>query len=259
MNLLRDIFAILRDFVANIGVAALFFLRILGQIPAALLRPSLIVGQVHNAGGLSLVIIMTSALVVGMAMGLQLYDVLARFGSSESLGSGSGLALLKEIGPVLTALLFSGRAGTALASEIGLMKATEQLAAMEMMAVDSVRYVIVPRFLGGVIAMPLLTAIFIMISLFGVQLIGVQQLGVDEGTFWSQLRGSVSWPDVREGIVKGFAFGVACSLIAVHEGYRGEPTAEGVGRATTRTVVNSAVLVLIIDYMLTALMRVNKL
>jgi phospholipid/cholesterol/gamma-HCH transport system permease protein len=258
MNLLRDILAILRDFVANVGAAALFFLRILGQIPASVLRPRLIARQVHNAGGLSLVIIMTSALVVGMAMGLQLYDVLARFGSSESLGSGSGLALLKEIGPVLTALLFSGRAGTALASEIGLMKATEQLAAMEMMAVDSVRYVVVPRFLGGVISMPLLTAIFIMISLFGVQLIGVQQLGVDEGTFWSQLRGSVNWPDVREGIVKGFVFGVACSLIAVYEGFRGEPTAEGVGRATTRTVVNSAVLVLILDYMLTALMRVNK-
>ncbi len=253
-TLLGDFAANLRTFVANIGAAALFFFRILGQVPAALLRPRLIIRQVHNAGGLSLVIIMTSALVVGMAMGLQLYDVLARFGSSESLGTGAGLALLKELGPVLTALLFSGRAGTALASEIGLMKATDQLAAMEMMAVDSVRYVIAPRFLGGVIAMPLLTAIFIMIGLFGVQLIGVQQLGVDQGTFWSQLRGSVDWEDVREGVVKGFVFGVACSLIAVNEGFRAEPTAEGVGRATTRAVVNSAVLVLILDYMLTAVM-----
>ena len=255
MNLLRDLWQSLYNFIANIGALAIFFGRVLAQVPAALLRPGLIVRQVHNAGGLSLVIIMTSALVVGMALGLQLYDVLARFGSSESLGTGAGLALLKELGPVLTALLFSGRAGTALASEIGLMKATEQLAAIEMMAVDSVRYVVAPRFLGGVIAMPLLTVIFIMIGLFGVQLIGVQQLGVDQGTFWSQLQGSVDWADVREGIVKGFAFGIACSLVAVNEGFRAEPTAEGVGRATTRAVVNSAVLVLILDYMLTAVMR----
>ncbi|HYM34931.1 MAG TPA: ABC transporter permease, partial [Steroidobacteraceae bacterium] len=193
MAFLKELLAGIERFVANAGVTALFFLRILSQVPRALLRPGLIVRQVHNAGGLSLAIIMTSALVVGMAIGLNLYDVLVRFGSGESLGTGAGLALLKELGPVLTALLFAGRAGTALASEIGLMKATDQLAAMEMMAVDSVRYVIAPRFLGGVIAMPLLTAIFIMIGLFGVQLVGVQQLGVDQGTFWSQLRGSVGW------------------------------------------------------------------
>jgi phospholipid/cholesterol/gamma-HCH transport system permease protein len=252
MTLIKDLFANAQNFVASAGAVTLFFFRILSQIPAALLRPRLIVKQIHNAGGLSLIIIMTSALVVGMAMGLQLYDVLARFGSSESLGTGAGLALLKELGPVLTALLFSGRAGTSLASEIGLMKATDQLAAMEMMAVDSVRYVIVPRFLGGVIAMPLLTAVFIMISLFGVQLVGVQQLGVDQGTFWSQLRGSVDMTNVREAIVKGSVFGIASTLVAVHEGFRCEPTAEGVGRATTRAVVNSAVLVLILDYMLTA-------
>ena len=252
MTIFHDAFANAKNFVANAGAVALFFGRILAQIPAALLRPRLITRQIHNAGGMSLVIIMISALVVGMAMGLQLYNVLARFGSSESLGTGAGLALLKELGPVLTALLFSGRAGTALASEIGLMKATDQLAAMEMMAVDSVRYVVVPRFLGGVIAMPLLTAIFVMISLFGVQLVGVQQLGVDQGTFWSQLRGSVDMENVREAVVKGFVFGIASTLIAVHEGFRCEPTAEGVGRATTRAVVNSAVLVLILDYMLTA-------
>jgi phospholipid/cholesterol/gamma-HCH transport system permease protein len=254
MSVIKDLLASIQTFVANVGAVALFFLRLLAQIPRALLRPGLIIRQVHNAGGLSLVIIMTSALVVGMAMGLQLYDVLARFGSAESLGTGAGLALLKELGPVLTALLFSGRAGTALASEIGLMKATDQLAAMEMMAVDSVRYVVAPRFLGGVIAMPLLTAVFIMIALFGVQLVGVQQLHVDQGTFWSQLRGSVDWDDVRQSIVKSFAFGVACSLIAVFEGFRADPTPEGVGRATTRAVVNSAVLVLILDYMLTAVM-----
>jgi phospholipid/cholesterol/gamma-HCH transport system permease protein len=252
--LVADLYGSLRNFVGNVGVASLFFARVLAQVPAALLRPSLVVRQVHNAGSLSLVIIMTSGLVVGMVLGLQGYDLLARFGSEESLGTGAGLALLKELGPVLTALLFAGRAGTALASEIGLMKATDQLAAMEMMAVDSVRYVIAPRFLGGVIAVPLLTAIFIMIGLFGVQFVGVQQLGVDQGTFWSQLRGSVDLGDVGEGLVKGAVFGLACSLIAVNEGMRSEPTAEGVGRATTRAVVNSAVLVLILDYMLTALM-----
>jgi phospholipid/cholesterol/gamma-HCH transport system permease protein len=253
MTLLKDMLAGVERFVRNAGAVALFFMRILGQVPGALLRPGLIIRQVHNAGGLSLVIIMTCGLVVGMVLGLQGYDLLARFGSEESLGTGAGLALLKELGPVLTALLFAGRAGTALASEIGLMKATDQLAAMEMMAVDSVRYVIAPRFLGGVIAVPMLTAIFIMIGLFGVQLVGVQQLGVDQGTFWSQLRGSVDLEDVNEGLIKGAAFGVACSLIAVYEGFRADPTAEGVGRATTRAVVNSAVLVLILDYMLTAL------
>jgi phospholipid/cholesterol/gamma-HCH transport system permease protein len=254
MTLLNDLFTNLRNFVANVGAAALFFLRVLSQVPYALMRPGLIVRQVHNSGGMSLVIIMTCGLVVGMVLGLQGYDLLARFGSEESLGTGAGLALLKELGPVLTALLFAGRAGTALASEIGLMKATDQLAAMEMMAVDSVRYVIVPRFLGGVIAVPLLTAIFIMIGLFGVQLVGVQQLHVDQGTFWSQLRGSVDLHDVSQGLVKGCVFGVACSLMAVYEGFRAEPTAEGVGRATTRAVVNSSVLVLILDYMLTAIM-----
>jgi phospholipid/cholesterol/gamma-HCH transport system permease protein len=251
--LIKDMAGNIANFIANAGSVALFFARILGQIPAALLKPGLIVRQIHNAGGLSLVIIMTCGLVVGMVLGLQGYDLLARFGSEESLGTGAGLALLKELGPVLTALLFAGRAGTALASEIGLMKATDQLAAMEMMAVDSVRYVIAPRFLGGVVAVPMLTAVFIMIGLFGVQLVGVQQLGVDQGTFWSQLRGSVDIEDVNEGLIKGAAFGVACSLIAVHEGFRAEPTAEGVGRATTRAVVNSAVLVLILDYMLAAL------
>ena len=253
MTLLKDLLEGIERFVRNAGAVALFFARILSQIPAALLKPGLIVRQIHNAGGLSLVIIMTCGFVVGMVLGLQGYDLLARFGSEESLGTGAGLALLKELGPVLTALLFAGRAGTALASEIGLMKATDQLAAMEMMAVDSVRYVIAPRFLGGVVAVPMLTAVFIMIGLFGVQMVGVQQLGVDQGTFWSQLRGSVDIEDVNEGLIKGAAFGVACSLIAVFEGFRAEPTAEGVGRATTRAVVNSAVLVLILDYMLTAM------
>ena len=155
---------------------------------------------------------------------------------------------------MVTALLFAGRAGTALASEIGLMRATDQLTAMEMMAVDPMKYVVLPRFLGGVISMPLLTAAFIAIGIFGVQLVGVQMLGVDQGSFWSQMRAAVEFDDVREGLIKGVVFGIACSLIAVFEGYHAEPTAEGVGRATTRTVVVSAVLTLVLDYLLTAFM-----
>ena len=222
--------------------------------PRGLRRFRLIVDQVYNAGALSLVIIMTSGLFVGMVLGLQGYDLLQRFGSEDSLGTGAALALLRELGPVVTALLFAGRAGTALASEIGLMRATDQLTAMEMMAVDPMKFVVLPRFLGGVIAMPLLTATFIAIGLFGVQLVGVQMLGVDQGSFWSQMRAAVDLDDVREGLIKGVVFGIACSLIAVFEGYNAEPTAEGVGRATTRTVVVSAVLTLVLDYLLTAFM-----
>ncbi|MFM8585148.1 MAG: ABC transporter permease, partial [Gammaproteobacteria bacterium] len=159
---------------------------------------------------------------------------------------------LKELGPVVTALLFAGRAGTALTSEIGLMRATDQLTAMEMMAVDPLRYVVAPRFLGGVIAMPLLVAVFNVVGLFGAQLIGVQLMGVDPGAFWSQMQGAVELNDVTEGIVKSVCFGVACSLVAVHEGFTAKPTAQGVGLATTRTVVISSVLTLLLDYMLTA-------
>lgn len=254
MTLIRELFDNLRSFIATVGAVALFFVRVLSQIPRALLRPGFIVEQVYNAGALSLVIIMTCGLFVGMVLGLQGYDLLQRFGSEDALGTGAALALIKELGPVVTALLFAGRAGTALASEIGLMRATDQLAAMEMMAVDPIRRVVAPRFLGGLIAVPLLTMIFISIGIFGVQLIGVQQLGVDAAAFWSQMRSSVDVADVMEGVIKGCVFGVACSLIAVYEGYTATPTAEGVGRATTRTVVISAVLTLLLDYMLTAVM-----
>jgi phospholipid/cholesterol/gamma-HCH transport system permease protein len=187
-----------------------------------------------------------------MVLGLQGFDLLQRFGSEESLGTAAALGLLKELGPVVTALLFSGRAGTALASEIGLMRATDQLAAMQMMAVDPVRRVCVPRFLGGVIAMPLLAGIFSAIGIFGAQLVGVQLMGVDAGQFWSQMRASVEIEDVM-GRHQELRL-VWCSLIAVYEGFNSQPTAEGVGRATTRTVVISAVVTLILDYMLTAVM-----
>jgi len=249
-----ELFGSLRGFLERLGAMTRFALQVLWQVPASLLRPRLVVEQVYNTGALSLVIIMTCGLFVGMVLGLQGHDLLQRFGSEEALGVGAALSLLKELGPVVTALLFAGRAGTALASELGLMRATDQLSAMEIMAVDPMRRVVVPRFVGGAIAMPLLTAIFIAIALYGVQLVGVQLLGVDQGQFWSQMRGAVELADVREGLIKGIAFGVACSLIAVFEGYNAEPTAEGVGRATTRTVVISAVVTLVLDYILTALM-----
>jgi phospholipid/cholesterol/gamma-HCH transport system permease protein len=196
---------------------------------------------------------MLSGLFVGMVLGLQGFELLQRFGSEEALGTAAALGLLKELGPVVTALLFAGRAGTALTSEIGLMRATDQLTAMEIMAVDPLRYVAAPRFLGGLIAMPLLAAVFSLIGLFGAQLIGVQLMGVDKGAFWSQMQGSVGMNDITEGIVKSVVFGATCSLIAVHEGYNAEPTAAGVGLATTRTVVASSVLTLLLDYVLTAI------
>jgi phospholipid/cholesterol/gamma-HCH transport system permease protein len=236
----------------RIGSVAVFLGRILAQVVPAFAKPRLIVQQIYNAGARSLVIIMLSGLFVGMVLGLQGFDLLQRFGSEDALGVAAALGLLKELGPVVTALLFAGRAGTSLTSEIGLMKATDQLTAMQMMAVDPVRYVVAPRFIGGFIAMPLLNAIFCGIGLFGAQLIGVSLMGVDSGAFWSQTQNAVELNDVYEGIIKSFAFGTACSLIAVYEGYHAAPTAEGVGLATTRTVVTSSVLVLLVDYMLTA-------
>ena len=253
-SIASEIWESLRVALQALGAYTLFFLRVLKEVPRVLLRFGLVVEQVHNAGALSLVIIMLSGLFVGMVLGLQGFDLLERFGSEESLGSAAALGLLKELGPVVTALLFAGRAGTALASELGLMRATDQLAAMEMMAVDPVRRVVVTRFLGGVLSMPLLAAIFSMIGIFGAQLVGVQLMGVDAGQFWSQMRSAVEFGDVMEGVVKSCVFGVACSLIAVYEGYHSVPTAEGVGRATTRTVVISSVVVLLLDYVLTAAM-----
>jgi len=231
---------------------SLFFAQIMARIVPSLAKPGLIVRQIYNAGARSLVIIMLSGLFVGMVLGLLGFDTLQRFGSEDSLGVLAALGMLKVLGPVLTALLFAGRAGTSLTSEIGLMKSTEQLTAMHMMAVDPLRHVVTPRFLGGVIAMPLLAATFSVIGLFGAQLIGVQQMGVDVGAFWSQTQDAVDLRDVTEGIVKSLVFGVACSLIAVYEGYQSEPTPEGVGLATTRTVVTSSVMVLLLNYLLTA-------
>ena len=244
--------SILLESIRKLGAGAVFLFRLLAQCVPALARPRLVVYQVYNSGARSLIIIMLAGLFVGMVLALQGFNLLQRFGSEEALGSAAAIALLKELAPVITALLFAGRAGTALTSEIGLMRATDQLVAMEIMAVDPMRYVAAPRFMGGLIAMPLLSAVFSIVGLFGAQLVGVQMMGVDKGSFWSQMQGSIGLHDVMQGIVKSLVFGVTCSLIAVNEGYNAEPTAAGVGLATTRTVVASSVLTLLLDYVLTA-------
>ena len=253
ISLAREIRDVVVEFVRTFGAFTLFFIALLKDSPGTLFkRFGLVVGQVHNSGTLSLVIILVCGLFVGAVLGLQGYSNLARFNAEDTVGTFAAFALIKELGPVITALLFAGRAGTALASEIGLMKATDQLSAMEMMAVDPVKRVVVPRFLGACISMPLLTAVFSAIGLFGAHLVGVSLLGVDVGAFWQQMQQSISMQDIEEGIVKSVIFGGAASLIAVWEGYNCFPTAEGVGRATTRTVVITAIVVLVLDFMITA-------
>ncbi len=240
-------------FLRDFGAFCLFFLRLARHTPHVLFRRfPLVVKQVYNAGALSLVIIMVCGFFVGAVLGLQGIDVLKVFNAEDAVGVFASFALLKELGPVVTALLFAGRAGTSLASEIGLMKATDQLAAMEMMAVNPVRRVVVPRFVGGVIAMPLLAAVFSAVGLLGAHLVAVELLSVDVGAFWQQMQQTLELADVGEGIFKSVVFGVAASAIAVFEGYNAIPTAEGVGRATTRTVVITAISVLIFDFMITA-------
>jgi len=250
----REIYYTFLEFLRTFGALQLFFLRLVANSPRIFVRRfRLIVQQVYNTGALSLVIIMVCGLFVGGVLGLQGHANLARFNAEDSVGTFAAFSLLKELGPVVTALLFAGRAGTALASEIGLMKATDQLSAMEMMAINPLRRVLVPRFLGGVIAMPLLTAVFSVTGLLGAHLVAVSLLGVDPGAFWQQMQSSLDLRDVNEGIIKSIVFGIVGSLLAVWEGYNAIPTAEGVGRATTRTVVITAISVLILDFMITAI------
>jgi len=252
MAFLSSVLEGLLQSLRKLGAATLFLGEILRRCPAALARPRLVSRQISDSGVLSLVIIMTSGFFVGMVIGLQLYDTLSRLGQENILGAGVALTLLKELGPVVTALLFAGRAGTALASEIGLMGATDQLSAMEVMAVDPIQRVVVPRFLGGLISLPLLTAVFSTVGILGAWFIGVYIKGVDNGQFWSQMQVFVKSADIWEGVWKSIAFGVTASLIAVFEGYHTPPTAEGVGMATTRTVVTTSIVVLILDYLITA-------
>lgn len=242
-------------FFERLGRSHVFLAYTLRGIPAALWRLRLVVAQVYVAGVLSIVIIVVSGLFVGMVLGLQGYNTLVDFGAEESLGILVALSLVRELGPVVSALLFAGRAGSALTAEIGLMKTTEQLAAMEMMAVDPLQRVIAPRLLAGIFAMPLLAAIFSAVGVYGGYFVGVGLLGVDEGSFWSQMQASVDlYEDILNGIIKSVVFGATVTWIAVFEGYDTLPTPEGISQATTRTVVNSSLAVLGLDFVLTALM-----
>jgi phospholipid/cholesterol/gamma-HCH transport system permease protein len=243
------------DRVWRMGVAARFFLLVLLHSGPSFRRFHLIIREIFTAGVLSLIIILVSGLFVGMVLGLQGYETLQTYGAEESLGVLVSLSLVRELGPVVAALLFASRAGSAITAEIGLMKATEQIAAMEMMAVDPIARVVAPRFWGAVISMPLLAALFSAMGVVGGYLVGVVLIGVDEGSFWSQMQAAVDFQeDILNGVIKSVVFGVAITIIALFEGYDAPPTAEGVSRATTRTVVTSSLAILGLDFVLTAFM-----
>ena len=237
------------------GHAAFFFIDLVRAIPAALRRFGLVVTQIHAIGNLSLVIILSSGLAVGFVLALQTYYALVTYGAADSVGLVVNLSLVRELGPVVTALLFAGRAGTSLTAEIGLMKAGEQLAAMELMAVDPKSRVLAPRFIGGIVAMPILALLFSAVGILGAYVVGVLLIGLDPGNFWSAMENGVDVRrDLGNGIIKSIVFGVICSFVAVYQGYEAKATPEGVARATTRTVVISSLTVLAMDFVLTAMM-----
>ena len=238
----------------KLGRAHLFFMHVLAGIPDVLMRPRLLIAQLYSVGVLSLALILVSGLFVGMVLGLQGYNTLVDFGATESLGLVVALSLVRELGPVLASLLFAGRAGSALTAEIGLMKATEQLSGMEMMAVNPLKRVIAPRFLAGLISLPILAIIFSAIGILGGHLVVVDMIGVDAGAYWQMSEKVDFMGDVFNGIIKSVVFGLVVTWIAVFEGYDALPTSEGVSRATTRTVVYSAFATLGLDFLLTALM-----
>ncbi len=252
---LRGIGAHTIDALWRLGYATRFLGLTITHSGTSLRRPRLIIREIYYTGVLSLVIILVSGLFVGMVLGFQGYHTLQTYGSESALGVLVALSLVRELGPVVSALLFASRAGSAVTAEVGLMKATEQLAAMEMMAVDPIARVMAPRFWAGVISMPLLAAMFSAMGVFGGYLVGVVLIGVDQGTFWSQMQAAVDFrEDVLNGVIKSCVFGVAISWIAVFEGYDAPPTAEGVSGATTRTVVTSSLAVLGLDFIMTAFM-----
>jgi phospholipid/cholesterol/gamma-HCH transport system permease protein len=239
----------------RLGRAHLLLAGILGGLPGLLVRPGLLVLQIHNIGVRSVLIVAVSGLFVGMVLGLQGHHVLSGFGAEESLGLMVAASLVRELGPVVTALLVAGRAGSALTAEIGLMKATDQLSGLEMMAVDPVRRILTPRFFGGLIAMPLLAAMFSAVGIMGGWFVGVGLLGADDGAFWSQMRAGIdAQEDVLNGLVKSLVFGVVVTWVSLFQGYQALPTSDGVSRATTRSVVHSALAVLGLDFVMTALM-----
>ncbi len=244
-----------RQQMSDLGHGARLFLRLLVLSGPTLRRFGLVRDQVHFLGNHSLAIISVSGLFVGFVLGLQGYYTLQRYGSASALGLLVALSLVRELGPVVTALLFAGRAGTSLTAEIGLMKAGEQLSAMDMMAVDPVRRILAPRFWGGIIAMPILSAVFSAVGILGGWVVGVIMIGVDPGSFWGQMQGGVDvWKDVGNGVIKSLVFGVTVTFVAVLQGFEAQATPEGVSRATTRTVVVASLAVLGLDFILTALM-----
>ena len=250
-----DIGFAVRSKLADLGLGARLFLRLALRGASTLKRFGLVRDQIHFLGNYSLAIIAVSGLFVGFVLGLQGYYTLQRYGSSEALGLLVALSLVRELGPVVAALLFAGRAGTSLTAEIGLMKAGEQLSAMEMMAVDPVQRILAPRFWAGVITMPMLAAVFSAVGVLGGYVVGVLLLGVDPGAFWGQMQSGVDvWRDVGNGVVKSFVFGLTVTFVALLEGYESLPTPEGVSRATTRTVVVASLAVLGLDFLLTAMM-----
>jgi phospholipid/cholesterol/gamma-HCH transport system permease protein len=245
----------IREFIADLGFATRTFFAVLRASGGLWRRLRLVTDQIHFIGNYSLVIIAVSGLFVGFVLGLQGYYTLNKYGSEQALGLLVALSLTRELGPVVTALLFAGRAGTSLTAEIGLMKAGEQLSAMEMMAVNPLQRVLAPRFWAGVIAMPVLATIFSAVGIIGGYIVGVQLIGVDEGAFWSQMQAGVDiWKDIANGVIKSVVFGFAVTFIALFQGYQAQPTPEGVARATTRTVVIGSLTVLWLDFVLTALM-----
>ena len=250
-----DVGFAVRSKLADLGLGARLFVQLVGQGARSLGRFGLVRDQIHFLGNYSLAIIAVSGLFVGFVLGLQGYYTLQRYGSSEALGLLVALSLVRELGPVVAALLFAGRAGTSLTAEIGLMKAGEQLSAMEMMAVDPVQRILAPRFWGGVITMPLLAAVFSAVGVIGGYVVGVLMLGLDAGAFWGQMQGGVDvWRDVGNGVIKSIVFGFTVTFIALLQGFVAQPTPEGVSRATTRTVVVASLTVLGLDFMLTAMM-----
>jgi phospholipid/cholesterol/gamma-HCH transport system permease protein len=255
MNALQRLGRFSLDLLARWGHGALFFLELLQAVPASLRRFGLVVTQIHAIGNRSLVIILASGLAVGFVLALQMYYALSTYGAAESLGLIVNLSLVRELGPVVTALLFAGRAGTSLTAEIGLMKAGEQIAAMELMAIDPRVRVLAPRFLAGILCMPLLAAMFSAVGILGAYVVAVQLIGIDAGNFWSiQQSGVDVWRDVGNGVAKSMVFGVICTAAALYQGYETEATPEGVAYATTRTVVTASLGVLAMDFILTALM-----
>ncbi len=255
IDLVRVIGHRVNDGLVRLGFAARFFFMVLVYSGQSFRRLHLTLREIYFSGFQSLLIILVSGLFIGMVLGMQGYETLQRYGSADALGILVALSLTRELGPVVAALLFASRAGSSITAEIGLMKATEQLTAMDMMAVNPIARVVAPKFWGGVISMPLLAALFSAIGVFGGYLVGVVLIGVDEGAFWSQMQGSVDFRyDVWNGVVKSFVFGVAVSLIAVFEGYDAIPTAEGVSASIKRTVVYSALAILALDFVLTSFM-----